>query len=309
MFLKRNQGVICLDIGGTNIRGCWFSSSSRGDILLERRPRSRDGTLQVIMGIIHKLMEDCRTRISIQAIGIASAGPLDAEKGMYLSTANMPEMDMFPLGEFIEDTFSLPCVMENDAQAAAVGEFFYHGNIKADNLLLITLGTGVGSGVILKGKLWRGAHITGPELGHIFMGGHKRCGCGQRGCAETLLNSKALIEIFQEERGEVLSTEEIIFLAQSDDKGMMSVLIRYGRRLGRFLCILQTIFGIKYICISGGLSRLFPYMETSVWEVLKKEMDKRKWWLPLKIYPAQQPDMSALYGMFEILKRGKEICW
>ncbi len=309
MHLEDFHGVICLDIGGTNIRGCWFSCFSQGKVLLKKRPHNREGTLMAFKDLVREIMDEAPKELEIKAIGIATAGPLDVEKKMYLSTANMPEMDMFPLGRFVEDTFSLPCVMENDAQAAAVGEFFHGGKEEVQDLLLITLGTGVGTGVILKGRLWRAAHITGPELGHVFMGGKTRCGCGQRGCAETMLSSRALKGIVREEMKRELSIRDLIYLCQSGERGVVPVLKRYGNRLGKFLCILQTIFGIKYICISGGMSKLFPFIEEYVWQMLEQELDKRRWWLPQGIYSARDPDMSALYGMFEILKRGEDICW
>ncbi len=306
MHQQQSEVIVCLDIGGTNIRGCYFSRGERGEIKLCKRPHHRDATLRAVKEMITHLTREAGGKMC--AIGIASAGPLDREHKRYLHTVNMPELNMFPLGRFIEKAFGVPCIMENDAQAACMGEFHNRPEKQVQDLVLITLGTGVGTGVVMGGKLWRAAHITGPELGHLFLGGDRRCGCGQRGCAETLLNSRALGEIAYEVLGERLSASRVISLAPKGGEKMEEIWKIYGRRLGKFLCILQTIFGIKEVCISGGISRLFPYIERYIWEVLEEEMELRRWWLPRRIYPSTNPHMSALYGMFHLIREGEGLC-
>ncbi len=297
---KKVSYYVCLDIGGTNIRGSWVNrDGEHGEIYLKKRPRDLGGTKEVLIEIIDRIIKGCPEKPSL--IGIASAGPLDIHNKTYLSTANMKELDFFPIGAFLEHTFSLPTILENDAQAAAMGEITY-GCLKGrKNGITITLGTGVGTGVILNGEIWRAAHITGPELGHIFLGGKHTCGCGQVGCAETLLNKKELLNIAERYGFEVSGIKELMKLEKTES--FSKLLKEYGKRLGLFIVQLQVIFGIKNICISGGLVYFASLCKEFISNTIEERLNKRKWWMPQRIEFSDNPNMSAILGMAAIANR------
>lgn len=287
----------CLDLGGTNIRGTWIDSRGRsGQVDLQPRPRNLEGTKESLISLIGRIQSQAPERLS--GIGLATAGPLDHRRKTYLRTSNMPELDHFRVGAFLEEAFSLPVLMENDAQAAALGEVWAGGLAGRTEAVVLTLGTGVGSGVIMGGTIWRANHFTGPELGHIHLGfGRPRCGCGQEGCAETWLNKQALMDLFQEQGHAVTELREMLPLVRQGDEGAAAAMRHYGERAGLYFSILQVTFGMRAIGLSGGLSSFIPYCEASIWETLKSRFEHRPWWLPETIAVSPDPEMSALKGM------------
>jgi glucokinase len=169
--------------------------------------------------------------------------------------------------------------------------------------VVLTLGTGVGSGVVFDGRIWRARHLTGPELGHIHLGfGRPECGCGQVGCAETWLNQRALLDLFAERGCRVSNPRQGLERVREGDARALEVMEEYGRRLGLFLSILQVVFGLGSIGISGGLSHFLPHCLDTVWQTLQERFHKRQWWLPERIVASPEPEMSALWGMARALQ-------
>ncbi len=302
---------ISIDLGGTNMRGTWITSAGRyGEVILHSRPRTLEGTKDSLINLV----KDLRARAPEPAmgIGLATAGPLDHRKRMYLTTTNMPELDHFRVGEFLEKEFSLPVRMENDAQAAALGEVWAGGLAGTADAVVITLGTGVGSGVIMNHEIWRGGHFTGPELGHVYLGpGPKRscemgesslpsCGCGQVGCAESWLQKKAFLDLFNRCGYAIDDPKEVFSDLEQATPAALRLLDIYGRRLGLYLSVLQVVFGFPCIGISGGLSAFYPYFQKGMWDTLEYRFAQRKWWLPKQIVSSPDPEMSALLGMARV---------
>jgi glucokinase len=302
---------ISIDLGGTNVRGTWINSKGEyGRVILHSRPRSLDGTKESLKSLVHDLQDQAPDQV--QGIGLATAGPLDHLKRMYLHTTNMPELDHFRVGSFLEEAFSLPVRMENDAQAAALGEVWAGGLPGTAEAVVVTLGTGVGSGVIMNHEIWRGGHFTGPELGHIYLGpGPKRsckksalslpaCGCGQVGCAEAWLQKKALVELFTSCGYPVQDPKDAFGLLEKGDPEALRVTDMYGRRLGLYISVLQVVFGFASVGISGGLSAFFPYFQSGMWATMRHRFADRQWWLPQQVVPSPDPEMSALLGMARV---------
>jgi glucokinase len=296
----------CLDMGGTNLRGTWIDTfGNRGEVLLRERPRTLEGTKAALLQLIAGIQENAPE--AVRGVGLASAGPLDHERGCYLQTSNMPELDHFPVAEFVRERTGLPLLLENDAQSAGLGEVWNGALAGGEDAVVITLGTGVGSGVIFQGRIWRAAHFTGPELGHIHLGfGRPECGCGQVGCAETWLNKQALLDLFAERGCAVPDLRQGMERIRQEDLECVEVMAEYGRRLGLFLSILQVAFGLENIGISGGLSHFLPYCREAIWEVLRKRFSKRQWWLPDRIEASPDPEMSALWGVARALALREE---
>ena len=293
---------ICLDLGGTHLRGTWLDEQGRhGPVLVLPRKKTLEGTKEVLSELIIRLKNSCPGQV--KKIGLATAGPFDRQGKVYLSPTNMPELSGFKVGSFIQEQFALDLILENDAQAAALGEV-WQGGLKGENqAIVLTLGTGVGSGVIFDGRIWRAAHDTGPELGHIYLGEGpiERCGCGQFGCAETWLNKKALLDLFARHDLVLNDPKEIWPYIRNEHTGAIKALQEYGHRLGLFLTQLMVIFNIKAIGISGGISSLGSYFLSETWTMLKLRLQKRPWLWPEKIVASVAPQMSALWGMARLI--------
>ncbi|MFP4128957.1 MAG: ROK family protein [Desulfonatronovibrio sp.] len=289
---------ISIDLGGTNLRGTWIDKSGRtGEVRIVSRPKSLKGTQEALSEIIKKLKSECPEKV--REIGLASAGPMDFEQGVYLNPTNMPELKDFNLKKYIANTTGLKVILENDAQAAALGEI-YKGCLAGEkDAMVFTLGTGLGSGVIIDRKIWRGKLPAGPELGHLYLGpGRKvRCGCGQVGCAETWLNSAALKDLARQNRVELDSLKQLDNYLLRKDAQAIKTLEQYGHRLGLYLCQVAVVFGITNVALGGGLSRLGPYFIESARKTLSHRLFQRKWLIPEKICCSPEPEMSALWGM------------
>ncbi|WP_291323758.1 ROK family protein [Desulfonatronospira sp.] len=297
---------ICIDLGGSNLRGTWMDAAGNcGEALNMPRPRDLEGTRRMLTGLIQQLMQ--RAPGKVENIGLASAGPLNLNQGVYFTPTNMPELKDFDLSGFISGIFGKRPFLENDAQAAALGEI-YKGCLAGEkDALVFTLGTGLGSGVIFDGNVWRGKLDAGPELGHIFMGPNHgmRCGCGQVGCAETWLRASAIKDLAGRNRLALQGLKELDTYLEQGDERALKTMRQYGRRLGLYLSQMVSIFGIKNIGISGGLSRLAPYFREQVQESIRFRLASRPWLVPASVEFSRDPQMSALWGM-GYLMRGSE---
>jgi glucokinase len=268
---------------------------------LVSRPRTLEGTKEALLSLIASIEKDAPGRI--RGVGLATAGPLDHRTRQYLQTSNMPELNDFRVGDFLSRETGLAVAMENDGQAAALGETWQGCLAGERQAVVITLGTGVGSGVIMGDRIWRANHFTGPELGHLYLGPGrgKRCGCGQVGCAETWLNKEALLDLFLDEGLAGSDLREFHQAVVDEEPRAAKVMGRYGRRLGLFISSLQVVFGSQSVGLSGGLSAYVPYCQQHIWATLKKRLAHRSWWLPERVVASSDPEMSALLGMARIL--------
>lgn len=296
---------ICIDLGGTNVRAALVDDSPAliGAPILRTRPKSLDGVKAVLAELLHVLSEQAPA--PPRAVGLATAGPLDIERGAYLTPSNMPELHNWAVGPWIAEHQGLPALLENDAQAAAYGEVAAGGLKGSLDAVVLTLGTGVGSGVIVNGEIQRAGHVTGPELGHMYLGpGRKiRCGCGQVGCAETWLNRNALADLLRQKGVPVDSLRDVdAHLAQKNPQAL-AALDAYGRRLGIFIADLAVVFGPRPFGIAGGVSRLAPHFLPATRATIAHRLANRPYWRPVTITPSPDPDRAALLGMAALLAR------
>ena len=289
---------ICIDLGGTNLRGTWINRTGQsGPVQVCSRPKTLDGTKDALCSIINTIEKECSE--PVLAVGLASAGPMDFVRGTYLNPTNMPELKGFNLKSFIARKTGCNVVLENDAQAAALGEIFRGCLAGAEDALVFTLGTGLGSGVVINNKIWRGKIAGGPELGHLYLGpGRKiRCGCGQTGCAETWLNASALKHLVFKNGIRLESLKELDNLLFNNNAQACRIMEQYGRRLGLYLCQVLSVFGIPRVALSGGLSRLGPFFLQATQETIRYRLSRREWLIPETILCSPDPEMSALWGM------------
>jgi glucokinase len=188
--------TIGVDIGGTKVLGGVVDDSGTVLATTRRLTPAEDvtKTLEVIVDVVRELAAGR----DIEAVGIGAAGWIDATRSAVLFAPNLAWRDE-PLRESVSTATGLPVVVENDANAAAWAEFCYGAAEDADDsMVLFTVGTGIGGGIILGGQLVRGAHGIAAELGHVqaVPGGHP-CGCGRQGCIEQYASGKALARFAQ----------------------------------------------------------------------------------------------------------------
>ncbi len=183
---KRYIGI---DLGGTNIKAGVINE--KGAIISKASVATGSGPQQVIERMIHAAQQavtEGRLQMQdIEAVGIASPGPLSSEQGIVIRTANLPGWHNVQVRDMISQALNRPAFLENDAKSAAYGEFTAGAGADETitNFILITLGTGVGGGIIYHGRLIRGMSDSAAEIGHMIVNPDGEvCGCGQRGCLE-----------------------------------------------------------------------------------------------------------------------------
>lgn len=190
---------IGMDLGGTAIKfGLLGEDNSLGEIISRPTPTDRggEGVVEQMVSGARELLEQARRRgAEIVGVGIGAPGPLRISEGVIVAMPNIPGMENLPLRDRVGEGLGLPAILENDANAAALGEFLRGAGQAADNMILLTLGTGLGSGIIIDGEILHGAHEMGAEIGHMIVRpGGEQCGCGQRGCLERYCSAKFLAQ-------------------------------------------------------------------------------------------------------------------
>lgn len=185
--------TIGIDVGGTKILAGVVDHEGR--ILdVERRDTPRQdsaATIEAIVEVVGALRG--RSSAPIEAVGVGVAGLVDFDRTKVITAPNLG-WEQQPIGALVEAATGLPTVVENDANAAAWGEFMFGAGRELTDVVVVTVGTGIGGGLILRGKLRRGAHGGAAEIGHMNMEVDGRlCGCGRRGCWEQYASGNALV--------------------------------------------------------------------------------------------------------------------
>jgi glucokinase len=261
--------TIGIDVGGTKIAGGLVDD--RGRILVEEREVSPADDSARIEDTIVSLVDRLRDGRDVSAVGVGMAGYI-ADRSVVMFTPNLALRDL-PLREDLEARVDLPVVVENDANAAAWGEFAFGAGADVDDLLLLTVGTGVGGGIVLGGRLWRGAFGVAAEVGHLRMvpGGHP-CGCGNRGCLEQYASGSALVRnARQRSVGDPPEARPLLARAGGDptaitgpmvtegaaagDPFCVDLLAELGRWLGEGIAALATVLDPAVTVIGGGVSQ------------------------------------------------------
>jgi len=177
---------IGIDLGGTFIKFGLLDEQYHPSEVFQLPTPLDGGTDALVEQMVtgaRKAMDEAGGEVV--GVGIGSPGPLSLERGIVIDSPNIPCLKNVPLRDLVAEPLGLPATLENDANAAACGEYLCGAGQRCGDMVLLTLGTGLGGGVIINGKVHHGAHEIGAELGHMMIvPGGRLCGCGQRGCIE-----------------------------------------------------------------------------------------------------------------------------
>ncbi len=187
--------IVGVDIGGTKV-ACVLAEAGGRILARQWQPtRSAEGW-QAVVQQLFEMTERVLGGVSpsqVRGIGISCGGPLDSRKGIVYSPPNLPGWDAVPIKQLFEERFGLPTRLENDANATALAEHRFGAGRGTRNMVFMTWGTGIGGGLILDGRLYRGTNDLAGEIGHttVLLDGPP-CGCGKRGCLESLASGPAI---------------------------------------------------------------------------------------------------------------------
>jgi len=257
---------IGLDVGGTNIRGA--AISIKGEILFKSKlatnvSSGRESVTNNILTLINSIITHMKS--SPISVGIGVAGLIRGETGIVSESPNFPDWIEYDLKTTLQTSLNLDLLVENDANAAAVGEGWLGSAKEEKNYCLLTLGTGIGGGVVLGGNIWRGVDGMAGELGHIniYPEGRK-CGCGNRGCLEQYASAqgivKSAIEAFPSKTLDNISAKDVFEMAQKGDSAAIHILSDAGRSLGIAITDLVNILNVRMFIIGGGVAGAWDYL-------------------------------------------------
>jgi len=279
---------IGVDLGGTNLRIAAFTKPSG---ILEhlqiptRLHDGRDAVVRDMCGAIRELL-DKHSYSLLAGIGVGSPGPIELPEGRLRHLPNLPGWDGFELRAAIERNLGMPVIVEHDANLAALAEFLLGKgkSLGADSLCMLTLGTGVGSGIILNGKTWDGMNGMAGEAGHatIWPDGHP-CGCGSNGCLEQYASATAIrrmaceaiaggaapgLAALQQKNAEFTS-REIADLARAGDAGAQKIWDMVGRSLGIGLGALVNTLNLPLYVVGGGVVQAWDLFAPKLFDELR----------------------------------------
>src|SRR5271155_4200977 len=284
---------IGVDLGGTNLR---IAAVSREGQLLEKVTLGtkvalgRDHVINEMCDAIQRLSAKYKAEGKLLGAGIGIPGIIDMQTGMLRKSANLPGWEDYPVRAEIERRLrtlnkDARVVLENDANVAALGEQWLGAARGVPNMAVVTLGTGIGGGIVLGGKIWHGMNGMAGEFGHVTIEpeGHP-CGCGNRGCAEQYASASAIMRMAREAiaSGEAPSlaraassdaefgAKSVYNLAIQGDEPARRIFENFGRYLGLLLAGLVNVLNLEMYVIGGGASSAWDAYAPSMFEELRK---------------------------------------
>jgi len=296
--------IFAADLGGTHLRAATVDQEGRiHSRFKQNTPQVADAN--AIVDAIVSAVHEFQKAAEISAVSLVVPGTVKVEEGAVVKAPNLPCLDGFPLAAALTDQLGLPAILENDANAAAVGEMWQGAAVGCHTIICVTLGTGVGGGIILDGKLWRGVDGSAAEIGHMCVDpfGGVACTCGSRGCLEVFASATAIVRMTREAsprypdsvlQGNEDRTAEMIFEAgQQGDELALEIFRRMGVYLGIGIANLINILNPEIIVIGGGV--------VNGWELFEKHMhqqvEERAFpLLRVKIVRAKCGDDAGLLG-------------
>ena len=313
--IERESLVLGLDLGGTKIAAAL--ATPEGEIMARGQSptlaeNGRDAVIEAMFATVESTLAAAQVLFSqLLGIGIAAAGLIDAAAGKLVFSPNLPGWRDVPLRDAVRDRFQVRTCMGNDATLAALGEWTFGLKKKVANLVYITVSTGIGAGIIADGRLYGGTGGAAGEVGHMTIDVNgPRCGCGNRGCWETLASGTALAREAAErvrEGARTLITElagernggidaRVVFeAAEAGDELARELISRQGYYLGVGLANLVNIFSPELVLVGGGVAKMGDLLFQPATEVVR-ERAYSTWVNRAEIRPALLGDDSGVLG-------------
>lgn len=313
--MSEESFVIAIDLGGTNLRLALVNAD--GEIVHRQAEATQAG--QGVEALLQRLAASILAlpvkagvaAASIAAVGLGIPGLVELEQGRVVKAPNIPALDGFFLGPALSSLVPWPVVIDNDANLFTWGEACLGAGRGEANLLGVTLGTGVGGGLVLEGKLWHGASGTAAEIGHMTIEpAGERCNCGNYGCLETLASATwtvkwlvgrlsagepSILRSMWQKSPEELSARHIYEAAVAGDALAQQALARVGRALGIAIANVTHLLGISTVILGGKFARAWDQF----FPALEQELARRLTFFPLsalRLRAAALGDNAGLLG-------------
>jgi glucokinase len=285
--------AIGVDLGGTNLRIAAVDTDGK---LLEKLEtgtqvsRGRDFVIQEMSDAIKNVSTRLSGKGDLVGVGLGVPGIIDQETGMVRKSPNLPDWRDYPVKEEIERRLNAPVILENDANAAALGEHWLGAGRNVQDMCILTLGTGVGGGLVMRGDVWEGMTGMAGELGHITV--HPdgpKCPCGNNGCVEQYASATAILRMAREAiaggnaqelkdlaagigpfKNVEFTAKAIYGLALQGDKPAQEIFRKVGWALGIVLGDIVNAFNLQMYVLGGGVSNSWDAFAPAMFEEVRK---------------------------------------
>jgi glucokinase len=272
------------DLGGTSLKYGVIDEQSR--VLQSKTvntPENVEGLFEILETVWKDIQESYQR--NIKGAGFGFPGIFHSKEKKIIQSPNYPQIDGYALSPSLERFIDVPFFLDNEANFAAFGEHIEGAGKKTQSLVLLTVGTGIGTGIILYGQIWHGLCGFAGELGHVTVNPNgERCRCGNKGCLETEVSSQKIVSCYKQyrESKEELAAEEIALRAKSGDKAALQTFSLVGYYLGIGLSIVINLLNPEKILLGGGV------------------MESAESLLPIAIEEARNRSFAASYGCCRI---------
>ena len=257
-----------IDLGGTTVKIAYFDETGEMLQKWEIPTVTTDGGKHILPHIAASIRDFIRAyqinETMILGMGIGVPGPVDG-KGVVNKCVNLG-WGVFNIVEELSALTGFPVKAGNDANVAALGEYWKGGGRGYDNMVFATLGTGVGGGIVIEGKLLHGAHGSGAEIGHMVLNRNETavCGCGKRGCVEQYCSATGIVRLAGLKGMKDVTCKDIFDAAKAGDKVALEVMDEYYEYLGEFLGSLCSVINPEAVVLGGGVSKAGEMLLTGV---------------------------------------------
>jgi len=256
-----------VDLGGTKIAVGLVTSSGKiidKTVLRDHRGKPEDETVAAIAGALQALFSAHAAEAgSVTGIGVGSSGHVDYARGTVITNSNLPGFSNFPIAEKLQAAMNLPVIVDNDANAQAYAEYVFGAGRGEPNMAFVTISTGIGAGIIIDGKVYRGTTGTAGEIGHTIVNTQSslRCGCGNYGCLMAHASGLALPQVVRQKLARP-GVETSIDFSGFPDSAINGELIKAGFDAGDVLCTEIVYEYADYLAV--GLQNTFQVLNPGV---------------------------------------------
>ena len=304
---------IGIDVGGTNVKIALVSDKGiivYSNSIPTRAETGYEYTINSIKEAIKVLLKETNQNPKdIEGMGFGFPGQIDCQKGIVRLAPNIPGWVDVPIAEIMENEFGIPTRVDNDVRTAALGELNYGAGIGCQNLVCITVGTGIGAGLVINGKLVRGASNAAGEIGHIKlnMEGGPLCGCGDRGCLEAYASGPAIVAMaenyikggkstkYRELANPEITPYIVSVAAQEGDPVAKQIFRIMGEYIGMGLTSVVNLLNPEKIIIGGGVADAGEILFAPIRETIQKRaMTIQK--NAVEIVPAKLGNTAGVIG-------------
>ena len=300
------KSTLAIDIGASRMRAASYTSKSTESIQYNQIPTRSEG-MPIEDRLVHLIETVWPEDYEVTAIAAACPGPLDPFNGIVVEPPNIPEWKYFPLQEFLTTTFDVPAAINNDANLAALGEWSFGAGKGSNNLIYLTISTGIGGGFIIDNKLLLGTSGFAGEVGHMsVIPQGPACSCGKEGHLEAIASGPAIVRWIKSRLEEdslrdhfpegELTAKHISDAAEAGNELAIAAYERAGKYIGLAIADLVHIFNTSLIIIGGGVSRAGDLLFDPIRRSFTNSVISDVYLDNFQILPAALGDDSGLMG-------------